>query len=120
MDRFKNTLMMGGQKELADRLIIKYNNVRMEGGSILATRILFCIFPRTFKRMKEIQMKKSRSSSSPSEVEVNPVRLIKTAVENAKPVMGLQTVRVGSVTYTVPTPITDYNSTFQVSVRLGG
>ena len=39
--------------------------------------------------------------------------IIKTAFENARPVMQLEKVKVGSVTYYVPTPITERRSYFE-------
>ena len=40
-------------------------------------------------------------------------KIINDAVQNAKPLMALESVRVGAVTYTVPTPITEHFSTFK-------
>ncbi len=40
-------------------------------------------------------------------IEMNPFLVITTAIENCRPVMQLEKVKVGSVTYHVPTPITE-------------
>ena len=42
-----------------------------------------------------------------SEVELSPTVIIKGAIENCRPLMSLQKVKVGSVTYYVPTPISE-------------
>ena len=47
------------------------------------------------------------------QIEVNPTEIIKTAIENARPVMNLEKVKVGSVTYFVPTPISERRSYFE-------
>ena len=43
----------------------------------------------------------------------DPRELIKIAIENARPLMALQRVKVGAVEYTVPTPITMSRSEFE-------
>ena len=40
-------------------------------------------------------------------------QIIHDAIENAKPLMNIEPVRVGAVRYTVPTPITEHFSTFK-------
>ena len=40
-------------------------------------------------------------------------KIINDAVQNAKPLMNIESVKVGAVTYTVPTPISDQFSTFK-------
>ena len=40
-------------------------------------------------------------------IERNPAVIIKTAIKNCSPVMQLEKVKVGSVTYHVPTPISE-------------
>ena len=45
-------------------------------------------------------------------ITTDPVELIKHAIENARPLMRLEKVTVGSVEYQVPTPITLKRSEF--------
>ena len=45
-------------------------------------------------------------------ITTDPVELIKRAIENARPLMRLEKVTVGSVEYQVPTPITLKRSEF--------
>ena len=42
-----------------------------------------------------------------SEIELSPAVIIKGAIENCRPLMSLQKVKVGAVTYYVPTPISE-------------
>ena len=49
----------------------------------------------------------SASEDRRTKIELNPMTVIVTAIENCRPVMRLEKVKVGSVTYFVPTPITD-------------
>merc|ERR1712117_833222 len=67
------------------------------------------------RRIKEIQLKKfyAASPDKRDNIERNPMVIIKEAIENCRPVMQLEKVKVGSVTYHVPTPITDTRSYFE-------
>ena len=40
-------------------------------------------------------------------------KIINDAVENAKPLMNIESVKVGAVVYQVPTPISEHNATFR-------
>merc|ERR1712150_242673 len=75
--------------------------------------------------IKQSQLKKyykvaaSQQAGSLSEADVenisittDPVQIIKKAIENARPLMRLEKVRVGSVEYQVPAPITQKRSEF--------
>ena len=55
-------------------------------------------------------------------ITTDPVQIIKKAIENARPLMRLEKVRVGSVEYQVPAPITQKRSEFdgKYFVRSGG
>ena len=55
-------------------------------------------------------------------ITTDPVQIIKKAIENARPLMRLEKVRVGSVEYQVPVPITQKRSEFdgKYFVRSGG
>merc|ERR1712226_4811 len=69
----------------------------------------------TCRRIKEIQLKKYLASSEErrAKIELNPNVIIVAAIENCRPVMRLEKVKVGSVTYYVPTPITENKSYFE-------
>ena len=64
---------------------------------------------------------KSKQDSTVSEQEdinitTDPVLIIKRAIENARPLMALEKVKVGSVEYLVPKPITVTASQFRGNV----
>jgi len=95
-----------------DPLVIKFFNVVVEGSSgQLAEEIML----NTCRRIKEIQLLKwiSANEERRANIELNPYVIIVTAIENCRPVMQLEKVKVGSVTYHVPTPITDTRSYFE-------
>eukprot|EP00092_Neocalanus_flemingeri_P039977 GFUD01043546.1.p1 GENE.GFUD01043546.1~~GFUD01043546.1.p1 ORF type:complete len:240 (-),score=83.95 GFUD01043546.1:852-1571(-) len=73
------------------------------------------IMLETFRRIKEIQLKKyyAAAPEKREDIEKNPAVIIKTAIENCRPVMQLEKVKVGSVTYHVPTPISESRSYFE-------
>ena len=47
------------------------------------------------------------SEDKRGEIELNPHVIIKGAIENCRPLMLLQKVKVGSVTYYVPVPVSE-------------
>ena len=55
-------------------------------------------------------------------IATDPVQIIKKAIDNARPLMRLEKVRVGSVEYQVPAPITQKRSEFDGMYfdRIGG
>ena len=54
------------------------------------------------------------SEDKRKDIELNPSAIIRGAIENCRPLMSLQKVKVGSVTYYVPTPITESRSASHV------
>ena len=64
---------------------------------------------------QEIQLKKfyAASPEKREDIERNPLVIMKAAIENCRPVMQLEKVKVGSVTYHVPTPISETRSYFE-------
>jgi len=95
-----------------DPLVTRFFNVVVEGGKAqLAERIML----DTCRRIKEFQMEKFLGASEErrARIEMNPLVVIVTAIENCRPVMLLEKVKVGSVTYHVPTPVTDKRSYFE-------
>merc|ERR1712066_1055584 len=73
------------------------------------------IIREVFRDIKEIQLRKYYKASEEGKkaMETSPTKIINNAVQNAKPLMNIEPVRVGAVTYTVPTPITEHHSTFK-------
>ena len=67
------------------------------------------ILLETQRRIKEMQLVKyyAASEAKKKEIELNPRVIIKQAIENVRPLMRLEKVKVGSVTYFVPTPISE-------------
>ncbi|XP_023341443.1 28S ribosomal protein S7, mitochondrial-like [Eurytemora carolleeae] len=65
---------------------------------------------KLYNKLKEVQLEKLKNNEN---VEVDPTRIILAAVENARPVMRLEKVKVGAITYMVPTPITSTRSYFE-------
>jgi small subunit ribosomal protein S7 len=51
-------------------------------------------------------------------VETDPVKILNKAIENAQPLLGIQTVPVGSVSYRVPCPINPKRMVFEVTSSL--
>jgi len=116
-DRKVNVPIKAAEKDAScsmfrDPLVTKFFNVVVEGSSgQLAEEIML----NTCRRIKEFQMQKwlSANEERRAKVEMNPYVIIVTAIENCRPVMQLEKVKVGSVTYHVPTPITDTRSYFE-------
>jgi len=73
------------------------------------------IMREVYRDIKEIQLRKYYKASEEGKkaMDINPTKIINDAVQNARPLMALESVRVGAVTYTVPTPITEHFSTFK-------
>jgi len=70
---------------------------------------------KVYRDIKEIQLRKyyKASEEGKNAIEISPTKIIHDAIENAKPLMNIEPVRVGAVRYTVPTPITEHFSTFK-------
>ena len=62
-----------------------------------------------FDYLQEIQLAKyyATPEEKRKDIELNPYNIMRVAIENCRPLMSLQKVKVGSVTYYVPTPITE-------------
>jgi len=73
------------------------------------------VMREVYRDIKEMQLRKyyKASEEGKSNIETNPTKLINDAVQNARPLMNLESVKVGAVTYSVPTPITEHFSTFR-------
>ena len=72
--------------------------------------------------IKQTQLKKYYKVASSKEtgsteaedlsITTDPIQIIKRAIENARPLMALEKVKVGSVDYQIPKPITKERSEF--------
>jgi len=88
-----------------DPLIQKFTKmVQVHSQAYLGEQIMM----KVYNKIKEIQLKKGRAN-----VETDPTIIIKQAIENCRPVMRLEKVKVGAVIYMVPTPITETRSYFE-------
>ncbi|TRY74772.1 hypothetical protein TCAL_09514 [Tigriopus californicus] len=93
VERFTRQLMRKGKREIYDRLMLD-----------------------TMGEIKRIQLSRyydAKSDTARTEIETCPTRIIEMAVENASPLMLIQSVRMGSVQYQVPTPITAERTPFE-------
>merc|ERR1712179_266741 len=93
-------------------LVTKFFNIVVEHSNGQLGEVIML---NTCRRIKEIQLKKYLASSEErrAKIELNPMVIIVAAIENCRPVMRLEKVKVGSVTYYVPTPITENKSYFE-------
>jgi len=66
------------------------------------------IMMKLYNNIKATQIAKGRDN-----IETDPTVIIKTAIENVRPVMRLEKVKVGAVIYMVPAPITTTRSYFE-------
>jgi len=66
------------------------------------------IMLKLYDNIKSIQLKKKKGT-----VETDPSIIIKQAIENTRPYLFLEKVKVGGVQYRVPAPITDTRSYFE-------
>lgn len=87
------------------------NNLLKEGKGFVAVEEL----KLTFQLIKEIQLKKYYKSSSENRDNIitDPAEILRKALDNARPLMAIQKVKVGSVVYSVPSPITYERSMFE-------
>lgn len=89
--KFTNYIMKGGQKQLARDLIEK-----------------------AFENIKRIQLERY-NLADPEErdkIELNPVVVLRNAIENCRPILILTPVKRGGSKYQVPVPLTEKRSYF--------
>ena len=65
--------------------------------------------------MQETQLAKlyAAPADKREDIELSPTVIIKGAIENCRPIMRLEKVKVGAVIYYVPAPITESRSVFE-------
>lgn len=89
--KFINYIMKGGQKQLARDLVEK-----------------------AFEKIKRIQLERY-NLAEPNErdnIELNPVVILRKAIENCRPILILTPVKRGGAKYQVPVPLTEKRSYF--------
>ena len=71
----------------------------------------------TFGLIKAIQLKRyyKASEANRENIIVDPQEILKRAIENAKPLMSIQKVKVGGMIYSVPAPITEFRSEYEAT-----
>jgi len=108
----KSALKSASCSMFKDPILTKFTNIVQEHSN---AQVGENIMLETFRRIKEIQLKKfyAAAPEKRDDIERNPAVIIKKAIENCRPVMQLEKVKVGSVTYHVPTPISESRSYFE-------
>ncbi|XP_055336622.1 28S ribosomal protein S7, mitochondrial-like [Paramacrobiotus metropolitanus] len=88
-DKFFKMVMVRGKRELADE-----------------------IMRRTYEIMKREQLEKYRNAdeAQKEKIELNPTRMLLTAINNCKPVLCLTGIRRGGIVYQVPAAVRDEKS----------
>lgn len=91
LSQFTNYVMKGGQKRLAREIIEK-----------------------GLENIKRIQLERYHLAdpADKESIELNPLNIFRTAVENSRPLLQLTPIKRGGATYQVPIPITDKRSYF--------
>ncbi|KAJ2946032.1 hypothetical protein O0L34_g4950 [Tuta absoluta] len=95
-----------------DPLVDKVINHIMEKGKKKLARDLI---EKAFENIKRIQIERYHLASTPeakAKIELNPKEVLHKAIANAKPLLQLQPIKRGGITYQVPGPITDKRSLF--------
>ncbi|XP_071814691.1 small ribosomal subunit protein uS7m-like [Apostichopus japonicus] len=94
-----------------DPLLLKFVNIiQKKGEKELASSLI----RKTFELIKLRQVEKINTASpdEPVDVEANPEQIFYSAIENCKPILGLQNVERGGRTYQVPTPLKENRRRF--------
>lgn len=97
--------------EFYDPLVEKFTNIMMKGGRKAVSR---AVLEDTLERIKTIQLAKRKKSNEP--VETDPLKIFYQAVENAKPVVTVITVKRKGGSYQVPYPLPDKRKQF-IAIR---
>lgn len=95
-----------------DPLVNKLINHVMEMGKKQLARSLV---EKSFENIKRSQIERYHLASTPeakAKIELDPKKILHKAIENAKPLLQLQPIKRGGITYQVPGPITEKRSLF--------
>ncbi|XP_019525396.2 small ribosomal subunit protein uS7m [Aedes albopictus] len=95
-----------------DDLVSKFTNYVMKKGEKVLARELV---EKGFENIKRHQLERyhlAESEEEKAKIELNPRVLLRTAVENCRPLLQLTPIKRGGVRYQVPVPITEQRSYF--------
>ncbi|XP_076633878.1 mitochondrial ribosomal protein S7 isoform X2 [Colletes latitarsis] len=97
--------------EFHDQLVSKFTNYIMRKGNKLLARSLLA---RTFEHIKMVQLERYNKArpEEKEQIELNPRLILIYAIENCKPILGLQNVKKGGITYQVPVPLSESRASF--------
>lgn len=104
--------------ELHDVVLAKFVNYIMIKGNKLTARNEM---NKTLTRIKTIQVSLYNQTTDEEEkkkIILDPVRIVKQAIQNCRPLLKLTPVRRGGSTYQVPCPISDRQSLFFAMRRM--
>lgn len=96
-----------------DIVIAKLVNYIMQDGRKEVAR---ANLSKAFEQIKKIQLERYHKAETPEEkanIITDPLRLLKMAIKNSRPILKLSPIRRGGQTYQVPMPISDAESIFQ-------
>lgn len=96
-----------------DIVLSKFINYIMESGRKQTARQEL---DKCFEIIKKQQLERYHKATSPEEkakIITEPLRLLKMAVNNCRPILKLIPMKRGGATYQVPAPITDVESVFR-------
>lgn len=95
-----------------DPLVNKVINHVMEMGKKQLARSLV---EKAFENIKRSQIERYHLATTPeakAKIELDPKKILHKAIENSKPLLQLQPIKRGGITYQVPGPITEKRSLF--------
>ena len=94
-----------------DEVVKKFVNCMMHGGKKTASEK---VMTDTFEVIKKIQLAKRNKSDSKDaiDVETDPLKIFHQAIDNAKPVLGVQTMKKKGKNFQVPYPLPDNRRRF--------
>lgn len=92
-----------------DEVVSKFVNCMMHGGKKTASER---VITDTFETIKKIQLDKYRKAENKGEIETDPLKIFHKAIENAKPVLGVQTMKKKGKNFQVPYPLPDNRRRF--------
>lgn len=104
--------------ELHDVVLAKFINYIMIKGNKLTARNEM---NKTLTRIKTIQVSlynKTTDEEEKKKIILDPVRIVKQAIQNCRPLLKLTPVRRGGATFQVPCPISDRQSLFFAMRRM--
>ena len=97
-----------------DRILHDFEkHVLKQGKGALASKIM----RETLEHIKCVQIKKYNRVEAPERdsIELNPLTVFHTALENAKPIVGVKTLTQGAQTYRIPYPLSPQQQFFMTA-----